>query len=62
MKTLLRITVSLLTLTSTWADLIPTVEVNPMLEEIRSEHELPALGGIAIVDGEVKAIRSHHRR
>jgi len=27
-----------------------------MLEEIRSEHELPALGGIAIVDGEVKAM------
>ena len=27
-----------------------------MLEKIRVEHELPALGGIAIVDGEVKAV------
>ena len=31
-------------------------EVESMLEEIRAENELPALGGLAIVDGEVKAV------
>ena len=31
-------------------------DVDAMLEEIREEHGLPALGGLVIVDGEVKAV------
>ena len=34
----------------------PAEEVAAMLERIRAENKLPALGGLAIVDGEVKAI------
>ena len=41
---------------TTLAEPVPKQELDTALEKIREEHELPALGGIAVVDGEVKAI------
>ena len=38
------------------ADSAAIANFDATLENIRAEHELPALGGIAILDGEVKAI------
>jgi len=56
MRTLSGAALSLIMLTQVIAEAAATPEVKAMLEEIRAENELPALGGLAIVDGEVKAI------
>ena len=52
----LSLALAVMTMNRVFAEPTPTAEVNAMLEKIRAKHELPALGGLAIVDGEVKAI------
>lgn len=58
MKTVRGVVLSLMMITAVLAGpaAAAELEVEAMLEKIRSENQLPALGGLAIVDGEVKAI------